>query len=52
MDAERVKQFGGKLLNLYTCAVLTNLIEIGYVVGLCEASLAGPATSDVKRRAR
>jgi 2-polyprenyl-3-methyl-5-hydroxy-6-metoxy-1,4-benzoquinol methylase len=41
-----VKQFGGKLLSIYTGGVLTKLIEVGYQVGLFEASKAGPATSE------
>jgi len=44
-DADSTRQFGARLLNIYTGAVLTELIEIGYVVGLFEASTAGPATS-------
>ncbi|MGH8739343.1 MAG: class I SAM-dependent methyltransferase [Burkholderiales bacterium] len=46
MNAEAVKQFGAKLLGLYTGSVLTKLIDIGYEVGLFEASRAGPATSE------
>jgi len=46
MDKEQVKQFGGKLLNLFTGAVLTRMIEVGYLVGLFEASKKGPATSE------
>lgn len=45
-DPDLVKQFGGKLLGIYTGAVLTKLIEVGYQVGLFEASRAGPATSE------
>ena len=40
------KQFAGKLLGIYTGGVLTHLIDIGYQVGLFEASRAGPATSE------
>jgi len=36
-----VKQFGGKLLNIYTGGVLTKLIDIGYQLGLFEASKPG-----------
>jgi len=51
-NADLVKQFGGKLLGLYTGAVLTKLIDIGYQVGLFEAAKEGPATSeDLARRA-
>lgn len=46
LDAAAVKQFGGRLLGLYTGSVLTKLIDIGYEVGLFEASRAGPATSE------
>ncbi|MDH3318091.1 MAG: class I SAM-dependent methyltransferase [Betaproteobacteria bacterium] len=46
MNPDVVKQFGGKLLNIYTGAVLTKLIEIGFQVGLFEGSRAGPATTD------
>lgn len=41
-----VKQFGGKLLNIYTGGVLTKLIDIGYQLNLFEASKARPATSE------
>ena len=46
MNPDAAKQFGGKLLNIYTGAVLTKLIEIGYQVGLFEGSKVGPATTD------
>ncbi len=46
MNQEAVKQFGAKLVGIYTGAVLTELIEVGYTVGLFEASRAGPATSE------
>lgn len=46
MNNEATKQFGAKLVGIYTGAVLTQLIEIGYAVGLFEASRAGPATSE------
>lgn len=38
--------FPEKLRDIYTGSVLTNLIDIGYQVGLFEASKAGPATSE------
>ena len=44
-NADLVKQFGGKLLNIYTGGVLTKLIDVGYQIGLFEASKSGPATS-------
>jgi len=45
-NPDLVKQFGGKLLNIYTGGVLTKLIDIGYQVGLFEASKGGAATSE------
>ena len=44
-NQDLVKQFGGKLVGIYTGAVLTKLIDIGYQVGLFDAAKAGPATS-------
>ena len=43
---DAVKLFGAKLLGLYTGGVLTKLIEVGYLVGLFEASKQGAATSE------
>jgi len=40
-----MKSFGGRLLDLFTGSMLTQMIEIGYQVGLFEASKAGTATS-------
>ena len=45
MSSDATKRFGERLLAIYTGAVLTKLIEIGYQVGLFEGSRAGPATS-------
>jgi hypothetical protein len=39
------QEFAGKLLGIYTGAVLTKLIDIGYQTGLFEAAVKGPATS-------
>ncbi|HEX2230294.1 MAG TPA: class I SAM-dependent methyltransferase [Candidatus Binatia bacterium] len=44
-NPDLVKQFAGKLLNIYTGGVITQLIDIGYELGLFEASKRGPATS-------
>jgi 2-polyprenyl-3-methyl-5-hydroxy-6-metoxy-1,4-benzoquinol methylase len=41
-----MKSFGGRLLDLFTGSMLTQMIEIGYQVGLFEASKTGPATSE------
>lgn len=46
MNPDLVKQFGAKLLGIYTGGMLTKLIDIGYQVGLFEAAKAGAATSD------
>ena len=45
MNSHAMKRFGERLLGIYTGAVLTKLIEIGYQVGLFEGSRVGPATS-------
>ena len=45
VNPDSVKQFGAKLLSIYTGGVLTNLIDIGYQTGLFEASNRGAATS-------
>ena len=45
-NPDLVKQFGAKLLTIYTGGILTQLIDIGYQVGLFEASAEGPATSE------
>ena len=43
---ETAAQFGKQLLGLYTGAMLTKLIDIGYQTGLFEAAISGPATSE------
>ena len=45
-NPEAMKAFAGKLLGIYTGGVLTKLIDVGYQVGLFEASKDGPATSE------
>lgn len=45
-NPDLMKQFGAKLLSIYTGGVLTKLIDIGYQTGLFEASRRGPGTSD------
>jgi ubiquinone/menaquinone biosynthesis C-methylase UbiE len=45
MQQERVQQFAGQLLNIYTGGVLTELIDIGYQTGLFKTTAAGPGTS-------
>lgn len=46
VDRDQVKQFGAKLVNIFTGSILTKLIDIGYQTGLFEASALGPATSE------
>jgi SAM-dependent methyltransferase len=46
MDEQKSKQFGAKMLGLFTGSMLTKMVEIGYDTGLFEASRAGPATSE------
>jgi hypothetical protein len=43
---EKVKQFGQRLLTLYMGSMLTQMIDIGYRTGLCEASSQGAATRE------
>jgi SAM-dependent methyltransferase len=45
-NPELTKQFGGRLLGIYTGGILTHLIDAGYQLGLFEASKAGPATTE------
>lgn len=40
-SADAAKQFAGKMLGLYTGAVLTTMIDIGYQTGLFEAAKRG-----------
>ena len=44
-DPDLVKQFGARLLGIYTGGILTKLIDLGYQVGLFEAAKLGAATS-------
>lgn len=45
VDAQAAEEFAGRLLQHYTGATLTYLIEIGRRTGLLDAAAAGPATS-------
>ena len=45
-DLDLAKQFAVKMLGIYTGAVLTKLIDIGYQTGLFESSKVGPASSE------
>lgn len=44
-ESQSKKPFAGKLLNIYSGAVLTKLIDIGYRTGLFEAVAKEPASS-------
>jgi len=46
VDHDQAKQFGAKLLSIFTGSILTKLIDIGYQTGLFEASNDGPATCE------
>ena len=46
VDRDLAKQFGAKLLSIFTGGILTKLIDIGYQTGLFEASKLGPATCE------
>ena len=46
IDRDRAKQFGARLLGIFTGSILTKLIDIGYQTGLFEASNLGPATCE------
>jgi ubiquinone/menaquinone biosynthesis C-methylase UbiE len=51
-DPDAVKHFGVQLLQMYTGAALTKMIEIGYQTGLFEASKGGPVTlEELSRKA-
>jgi hypothetical protein len=45
-DPDLAKQFSAKMLGIYTGAVLTKLVDIGYQTGLFESSKLGPASSE------
>ncbi len=45
VDRDLAKQFGARLVGIFTGSILTKLIDIGYQTGLFEASSLGPATS-------
>ncbi len=45
VDADKVEEFAGRLLNLYASGLLTYMVDIGHRTGLFEAAAIGPATS-------
>ncbi len=53
VDRQRIKEFAGKLLGIYTGSVLTKLIGVGHETGLFEVAAGGPGTShEIAERAR
>ncbi len=53
VDQEEVKRFAARLVDLFTGAILTKLVDIAYRTGLLEAAALGPATShELAQRAR
>ena len=46
VDAEKVEEFLGQLLSIYTGSMLNYMIDIGHRTGLFVAAAQGPATSD------
>src|SRR5512133_3878228 len=52
IDETRVQEFAGRLFGIYTGAMLSAMIDIGYRTGLFEAAAQGPASSpELARRA-
>ena len=52
IDETRVEEFAGRLFGIYTGAMLSAMIDIGYRTGLFEAAAQGPASSpELARRA-
>jgi SAM-dependent methyltransferase len=45
IDETRVQEFAGRLFGIYTGAMLSAMIDIGYRTGLFEAAAQGPASS-------
>ena len=53
LQQERIKQFGGQLLSIYTGSIFSNLIEIGHRTNLFEGVAQEPGTSlEISERAR
>ncbi len=45
IDEERIQEFAGRIFGIYTGAMLSAMIDIGYRTGLFEAAAQGPASS-------
>lgn len=46
IDPQRIEEFAGTVLSIYTGSMLTYMIDIGHRTGLFTAAAAGPATSE------
>lgn len=46
VDGEKVEEFLGRLLSIYSGAMLNYMIDIGHRTGLFAAAVVGPATSE------
>lgn len=51
IDQTKVKEFAGRLLNVYTGSALTQLIELGTRTGLFESAAEGGTSEDIAQRA-
>lgn len=45
MDGQRVREFAGQLMGLYTGGMLSFMVDIGYKTGLFDAAAKGPGSS-------
>jgi SAM-dependent methyltransferase len=45
IDQQRVREFAGQMMGLYTGGVLSLMVDIGYRTGLLEVAAKGPGTS-------
>ncbi len=45
MDGQRVREFAGQLMGLYTGGMLSFMVDLGYKTGLFDAAAKGPGTS-------
>src|SRR4051794_38963413 len=46
IDPQRIEEFAGNILSIYTGSMLTYMIDIGHQTGLFVAAAAGPAMSE------
>ena len=52
MDGQRVREFAGQLMGLYTGGMLSFMVDLGYKTGLFDAAAKGPGTSqEIAQRA-